>query len=305
MALHKIIIDWYTHNQRDLPWRKSDCTPWGILVSEVMLQQTPVVRVLPRWEAWMARWPTPEACAQASKSDILKMWDRLGYPRRALRLHAAAQAITTQGFFPANYQELRELPGVGDYTASAVSCFAFKNKEVVIDTNIRRVQARAITGTALPAPTLNASEKKLAAQLLPQQRLKSVQWNAAIMELGALVCTAKAPSCHQCPIHHECQWIKAGRPEAQYQPRGQTWQGTDRQVRGAIMAILRHASKEIPEELLTGPIVNTNYAEEEVQQHLAKLKKLQAPQKQRQKAVETLLQDGLASSYKQGLSLPQ
>ncbi|MFW7388287.1 MAG: A/G-specific adenine glycosylase, partial [Rothia mucilaginosa] len=239
-ALHHRINGWFLDQARDLPWRRDECTPWGVMVSEFMLQQTPVKRVLPVWEEWMRRWPTPADLAAEPASEAVRAWGRLGYPRRAQRLHGAAVAIVEQhgGEVPADYEALLALPGVGSYTAAAISVFAFGLRATVIDTNIRRVHARAVSGKALPSRSLTAAETRLAEALMPADTPTSCLWNAATMELGALVCTAKSPSCQLCPVEDLCAWVAAGKPEADYTPKGQSWHGTDRQVRGAVMAVL-------------------------------------------------------------------
>jgi A/G-specific adenine glycosylase len=222
------------------------------MVSEFMLQQTPVSRVLKPWAEWMARWPEPADLAEASPADVLRAWGRLGYPRRALRLREAAAEIVSRhgGQVPGTEEELLALPGVGSYTAAAVAAFAFGRKAVVLDTNIRRVLARAAGGEALPAPSPRASERALAASLLPEGRRESVTWNIAVMELGALVCTAKSPACGSCPLAGQCAWLQAGKPADRLAGRRKTqaWQGTDRQARGTVMAALRAAGpRGIPE----------------------------------------------------------
>lgn len=241
--LRDLVTTWYHQNARDLPWRSPDVSAWGILVSEIMLQQTPVVRVLPRWQDWMARWPTPAHLAAADTAEVLRAWDRLGYPRRALRLHQAAGAITEKydGVVPTTEEELRALPGIGSYTAAAVASFAHRRTAVVLDTNIRRVLARALAGTALPPPSPRKAESELAASLLPQDGAAAARWNAAVMELGALLCRARDPQCDQCPLAQHCAWLQAGRPadEHAHRRRTQAWHGTDRQARGRIMAAVR------------------------------------------------------------------
>ncbi len=172
----------------------------------------------------------------------MRAWGRLGYPRRALRLHAAATAIVERhgGDVPADHDELLALPGVGDYTASAVASFAFGARHPVLDTNVRRVFARVVEGVAFPSPSVTAAEKSLAASLMPEH--DAHRWAAATMELGALVCTARAPRCEACPVANRCRWRAAGYPEHDGPPRrGQAWAGTDRQVRGRLMAVLREA----------------------------------------------------------------
>ncbi|MTB73204.1 A/G-specific adenine glycosylase [Arsenicicoccus cauae] len=244
MDLHQPILQWYADHRRDLPWRHDDCSPWGVLVSEVMLQQTPVARVLPVWLEWMERWPTPGDLALAPAGDAVRAWGRLGYPRRALRLHQCATAIVEHhdGQVPTTEATLLTLPGVGAYTAAAVACFAHGERTVVVDTNVRRVQARTVSGVALPAPSLSRAETDLAAELVPADPATARVWNVAVMELGALVCTARSPRCTDCPVADLCVWRRAGRPPYDGPPRrSQGWEGTDRQVRGAMMAVLRAA----------------------------------------------------------------
>ena len=249
VALHKRVNDWFATEGRDLPWRRADCTAWGIFVSEMMAQQTPLSRVEPVWREWMRRWPTPSALAHAAPGDAVRAWGRLGYPRRALRLHEAATAMVERhgGEVPGSPEQLRTLPGVGAYTAAAVSCFAFGIPEVVVDTNIRRVQARAIEGRALPQPTLTRAESDLARECLPDEHAAANTWNVAVMELGALVCIARGPRCGDCPIADLCAWNVAGRPAYDGPPRrGQAWHGTDRQVRGELLRRLREACSPVP-----------------------------------------------------------
>ena len=240
------ILDWYAQNARELPWREPDTTAWGVLVSEVMLQQTQVARVWEPWLAWMQRWPGPAELAAAEPADVLIMWGRLGYPRRALRLHETAKAVVAHhdGVLPADPEKLLALPGIGEYTAAAVSSFAFEIPEVVIDTNVRRVHARIFTGVGAAAPSLTAAERRLAAALMPdtatpQGVAEANTWNVATMELGALICTARAPKCEQCPVLDQCAWVAAGKPEPETVAKTQSWNGSDRQVRGAIMGVLR------------------------------------------------------------------
>jgi A/G-specific adenine glycosylase len=218
-----------------------------------MLQQTPVVRVLPVWEDWLRRWPSPALLAAEASGEAVRHWGRLGYPRRALRLHAAAVAIVERhgGEVPGNHAELLELPGVGSYTAAAVAAFAFGRRETVVDTNIRRVHARLFSGTALPSQSLTAAEMRLAAELLPADVGLSVRWNAAVMELGALVCTARVPRCADCPLSADCTWRLAGKPAYDGPARkGQTYAGTDRQCRGRLLAVLRQSHGPVPKEAL-------------------------------------------------------
>ncbi|CAI9405179.1 A/G-specific adenine glycosylase [Aestuariimicrobium sp. T2.26MG-19.2B] len=249
-----IVLHWYTEHRRDLPWRSAERTPWGVLVSEVMLQQTPVVRVLPVWLEWMARWPEPADLASDPSSSAVAAWGRLGYPRRALRLHAAATAIATDhdGRVPSDLATLRTLPGVGEYTAAAVASFAFGRRAVVLDTNVRRVLARVAGGVEFPADHLTRAERDLAAAWTPDDPRVASTWAVAAMELGALVCTAKAPACDRCPVSSSCRWFLAGRPAHQGKPRrGQAWHGTDRQCRGVMLAELRESPRPLgTDELL-------------------------------------------------------
>ena len=247
--LHIPILSWYADNARDLPWRDPECSAWGVFVSEVMAQQTPVARVEPVWRTWMARWPTPAALAADSPGEAVRAWGRLGYPRRALRLHDAATAMVQRfdGTVPQDEADLLSLPGVGAYTAAAVAAFAFGRTAVVVDTNIRRVQARLVTGVAQAAPALTAGERALAERLLPRDPAESATWNVAVMELGALVCTARAPRCTACPVVSRCRWTARGRPAYDGPPRrGQAWAGTDRQVRGEIVQRLRESDAPLP-----------------------------------------------------------
>ncbi|MDO8147137.1 MULTISPECIES: A/G-specific adenine glycosylase [unclassified Isoptericola] len=253
-ALVERVTAWFAHAARDLPWRAADRTPWGVLVSEVMLQQTPVVRVEPVWREWMERWPTPAALADAPTSEVLRAWGRLGYPRRALRLADCARVIVARhdGEVPSGEEALRALPGIGEYTAGAVRAFAFGRRAVVVDTNVRRVQARAVTGVALPAPSYTAAERRLAVSLVPDGDEDAATWAAASMELGALVCTARTPRCDRCPVQDLCAWRLAGFPpdEHAHRRRTQSWDGTDRQVRGRVMAALRTAEGPVHRALL-------------------------------------------------------
>jgi A/G-specific adenine glycosylase len=243
-TLHEAVLAWYAAHARDLPWRGPGTSPWGVLVSEVMLQQTPVVRVEPVFRAWLERWPTPADLAADPPGEAVRAWGRLGYPRRALRLHAAATEIVArhQGELPATYAELLALPGVGRYTAAAVMSFAYGGRHAVLDTNVRRVLARAVSGRAQPPPSLTAAEQRLAESVLPDEPSVAARWAVAVMELGALVCTARSPFCDDCPIATRCTWQLAGRPAHDGPPqRRQAFEGTDRQARGRLMAVLRNA----------------------------------------------------------------
>lgn len=304
--LHLSMDRWFSEMARVLPWRSLDCSPWGILVSEVMLQQTPVGRVLPVWEDWMERWPEPADLASEPSGEAVRHWGRLGYPRRALRLHAAAVAIVEEhgGKVPDTHGALLSLPGVGDYTAAAVAAFAFGRRETVVDTNIRRVHARLVSGLALPAPSLTASEMRLAQSLMPDDARLSVRWNASVMELGALVCTARSPKCSDCPVRESCAWVAAGEPAPTYTPKGQAWHGTDRQLRGAVMAVLRVAASPVARELFERPAADLGFAVDGIAVPLAALHRLNSAPEQLERALEGLLRDGLAEMHDGGLRLP-
>ncbi|GAA1994594.1 A/G-specific adenine glycosylase [Nocardiopsis rhodophaea] len=276
------ILSWYQANARDLPWRRPDASPWSILVSEIMLQQTPVVRVWPAWEAWMERWPTPAALAAEPSGEAVRMWNRLGYPRRALNLHACAREIVDRhnGEVPDSHADLLALPGIGPYTAAAVASFAFGQRHAILDTNVRRVLARADTGIEYPPKTQSKAEVRLAESLLPPEADVAALWGVAIMELGALVCTARSPACADCPIADKCAWRLAGKPAHDGPPRrGQTYAGTDRQVRGRLLAVLRDAS---------GPV------------HKPALDAVWDEPIQRERALDALVADGLVDPLDDG-----
>ena len=231
------LLRWYEQARRDLPWRRAGVTPWQILVSEFMLQQTPVARVEPIWLAWVARWPTPSATAAASAADVLRAWGKLGYPRRAKRLHECATVIAGQfdDVVPSDVETLLTLPGIGAYTARAVACFAYQQRVPVVDTNVRRVVARAVHGIADAA----ASPRDLidVDALFPNDA-EAPRFSVALMELGATVCTARAPRCGLCPLS-TCAWRSRGFPAGTETRRVQRYAGTDRQVRGRLLDVLR------------------------------------------------------------------
>jgi A/G-specific adenine glycosylase len=234
MALvDRVVARWYEDNRRDLPWRASN--PWGVYVSEIMLQQTPVSRVLPAWRAWMAKWPEPTELADDSVGEAIRAWGRLGYPRRAKRLHEAAVVMRDShaGRVPDTPEALRALPGVGEYTAAAVAAFAYGRDTLVVDVNVRRFLVRLLTG-ADPAPSYSASERALAEEVLGGLEVPAPVWAAASMEFGAVVCTSRAPGCDTCPLAQQCDWVPGPRVS-----RTQTYEGTDRQARGAVLAVLR------------------------------------------------------------------
>jgi A/G-specific adenine glycosylase len=242
----ELLLPWYAAHSRELPWRAPGAGAWPVLVSEVMLQQTPVSRVLPAYTSWLDRWPTVSACARASPAEVVRAWGRLGYPRRALRLREAAAVCEERfhGAVPGDPALLRQLPGVGEYTAAAVAAFAGGTRIAVVDTNVKRVQARSVRGVNDPRP-VSAADRRAVAALLPAEQ--AARWSVAVMELGALVCTARAPRCTACPLRADCAWLTAGAP-AWTGPtaRPQGYAGTDRQVRGLILAALRAAPGHVP-----------------------------------------------------------
>ena len=281
------LLDWYRHNARDLPWRRAGFGAWGVLVSEFMLQQTPVTRVIPRLEAWLARWPTPASLAAASPADAVREWANLGYPRRALWLHRAAGEIRDrhEGTVPRDVDALLALTGIGDYTARAVAVFAYGDRHPVVDTNTRRVLARAIEGRSQPGPPGKGDLAAMAA-ILPAADRDAATMNAATMELGAVVCTARAPRCEICPIAHLCAWRAAGYPDTGDGRRKQArYEGSDRQARGAVLAVLREAPA-----------------------HEAPIYRVIADwpdAAQRDRAIDSLIGDGLAEATEGMLRLPR
>lgn len=236
--VRELLLAWFADHARELPWR-GGTSPWGVLVSEVMLQQTPVARVIPVWQTWLARWPVPAGLAAEPAAEAIRAWGRLGYPRRAMRLHAMATVITAEhaGQVPSTYEGLRALPGVGDYTAAAVVSFAFGGRAVVLDVNVRRFLTRFFDGQPAPPSHVTAAERVRAEALVPAE--SPAAWAAAAMEFGQLVCTARNPGCDRCPVADGCAWLALGRPGAQARTtKPQRYAGTDRQVRGVIVAHL-------------------------------------------------------------------
>ncbi|MBP2321323.1 A/G-specific adenine glycosylase [Kibdelosporangium banguiense] len=278
-----VLIDWYSKNKRDLPWRQPDTTAWGVLVSEIMLQQTPVSRVEPIWLEWMARWPVPSKLAEVSQGEVVRAWGKLGYPRRALRLHSAAAVIAAEhgDVVPSDVDTLLALPGIGAYTARAVAAFAYGKRVPVVDTNVRRVVARAVHGAGDAGPASNTRDMADVEALLPAEDAPAATMSIALMELGALICTARAPRCVDCPLLTDCAWQKAGRPEytGPLKPV-QRFAGTDRQVRGLLLDVLRDTD---------GPVER------------ARLDMVWADAPQRDRCLDSLLVDGLMEQTSAGL----
>jgi len=253
MTLADNAITWYDAHARDLPWRVPGTSAWAVLVSEVMLQQTPVVRVEPAWRSWMTRWPTPAALAAEPPAEAIRMWGRLGYPRRAMRLHQAAVAMVERhgGAVPDDLDQLLALSGIGTYTARAVATFAYGQRHPVVDTNVRRVIARAVAGAPDAGANTTAADLTAVGELLPIEPARAARASIAFMELGAVVCTARSPRCPECPFQNVCAWRLAGAvPLDGPSRKRQTYAGTDRQVRGLLLEVLRHATAPVGRDRL-------------------------------------------------------
>lgn len=240
------VLQWGLPRLRDLPWRRTR-DPWSILVSEVMLQQTQALRVIPKWQEFIAAYPSPLSCAAASLGDVLRLWQGLGYPRRARNLHAAATEIAAQGEFPSTLEALLSLPGVGQYTARAVLAFAFGVDAAVVDTNIARVLARVAGHRLTPKQAQAAAD----AALPPGD---SWTWNQCLMDLGAVLCRPTSPECESCPLAARCVWRASGDDpsvgSAGVSTRQARFDGSDRQARGRLM-----------KALVTGPIRPERFAD--------------------------------------------
>jgi A/G-specific adenine glycosylase len=281
------LLSWFAREGRPLPWRGDDVGPWEILLCEVMSQQTPVARVEPIWRSWLQRWPGPAELAAAAPADVIRMWGKLGYPRRALRLQECALVVVDRhrGRVPTDVDTLLTLPGVGDYTARAVACFAYGQRVPVVDTNVRRVVARAVHGAAEAGPPSARRDLAAVEALLPDDTGRAVAFSVAVMELGALVCTARAPRCDDCPLAPTCAWVAAGRPEWDGPRRkAQTFAGTDRQVRGLLLDVLRDGDGTAGRDRLDAVWPDAV---------------------QRDRALDSLLADGLMVRHGSGFSLPR
>lgn len=256
MDIGQRIADWYAAGHRDLPWRRPGFTAWGTLVSEFMLQQTPVARVIPALERWLARWPAPADLARVPPGDAVRAWERLGYPRRALALHAAATVIAERhgNVVPADVDALLALPGVGPYTARAVAAFAYGVRTPVVDTNVRRVLARALRGQGEAGPARTSTDLAEMDAVLPADPGRARLVNAGTMELGQTVCTSRAPRCAECPIAAACAWRAAGYPAyaGPRTPVQKKYEGSDRQVRGLVLRELRASDTPVPASVIAG-----------------------------------------------------
>lgn len=282
------VVAWFAGAARPLPWRAADVSAWAVLVSEFMLQQTQVARVQPRWEEWIGRWPTPAALAAEPPSEAVRAWDRLGYPRRALWLHRAATEIVERhgGEVPRDLESLLALQGIGPYTARAVAAFAFGDRHPVVDTNTRRVIARAVDGVEHAGPPATARDLAAMERLLPADRDAAHRFNAGAMELGATVCVARAPRCDACPIADACAWRAAGYPQhdGPRRARQARFAGSDREARGLVMRELRAAHRPVPRDELARVLPDD-------------------PDRFR-RAIEGLVADGLAVASADGYALP-
>lgn len=279
------VLGWFETAERDLPWRRTR-DPWAVLVSELMLQQTQVARVIPSYHAFVARFPDPGACAAAPVAAVIQAWAGLGYNRRAVNLHRAATAAVDRhgGRLPGTLTELMALPGIGPYTARAVLAFAFERPAAVVDTNVARVLARAVAGRRLRG----RETQVIADGLLPSAEIWA--WNQALLDLGALICTSRSPRCHECPLaaRERCAWATAGRPRpdpaAGMVSRQSTFAGSDRQGRGRLVATLRR-----------GPIARDR---------LAQAAGWPDDPVRAARAAAGLVADGLAADTGEGLALP-
>jgi len=291
LAWQTTLLDWYRASARDLPWRRAEFSDrfgaWGTLVSEFMLQQTPVNRVIPHLDAWLQRWPTPTAMSTATPAEVVHQWANLGYPRRALWLHRAAIEVTENhdGVVPRDVPTLLSLSGIGEYTARAVAVFHYGDRHPVVDTNTRRVIARAVDSRSQPDAPAKSDLQRMA-QLLPDDDADAASFNAAAMELGAVICTARAPQCEVCPIAASCAWLAAGRPDTGDGRRKQArYEGSDRQARGGVLRELRHAdSHRMPSDAVL----------------------IEWPDPvQRDRAIDSLIADGLIEAIDDELRLPR
>lgn len=287
MVSARQVNPWYRANRRDLPWRRPGFPAWGTLVSEFMLQQTQVSRVIPRLEEWLRRWPTPADLAATPPGEAVRAWDRLGYPRRALALHSAATAITERhdGEVPADVAALLALPGIGPYTARAIAVFAYGLRHPVVDTNVRRVIARAVDGRGHAGPAATARDLAAMEALLPADEPEAAVFNAGMMELGAIVCVSRDPKCNACPLAAVCRWRALGYPEYDGPRAGRQtrYAGSDREARGRILAVLRRHEVAVPDDSLVGAVPDAE---------------------RRAHILEGLVKDGLAVRLDDGYALP-
>ncbi|MSP78669.1 MAG: A/G-specific adenine glycosylase [Dehalococcoidia bacterium] len=289
MRVHRLLLEWFATHKRDMPWRRTR-DPFAILVSEFMLQQTQVARVTPKYEVFMTRFPTIEALAAASVSEVLKAWSGLGYNMRSIRLHRVAQEVVKSfgGTIPSAPDDLRKLPGIGAYSAAAVACFAFAAQMPTIDVNVRRVVGRVLFG--IESPSVKEMDQA-ATDLLPTGKARD--WNLALMDLGATVCTAKRPHCFECPLRDGCvaapEFESPLRQVAEstvtYKAK-QPFRESNRYYRGRIVEALRHVPDDGVPLARLGPTVKDGFKNRD----LPWLKKL----------VDGLAKDGLVFVIESG-----
>lgn len=308
--LRRRLLAWYRKHGRDLPWRRTN-DPYHAMVAEFMLQQTGVRRVLPVYDSFLRRFPSLKALADAPVSDVIRAWSGMGYNRRAINLQQAARTIVSEyrGNIPQNTAALQKLPGIGRYTAAAIACFAFQRPVAVMDTNIRRVLGRLITGRS--DVDANAGWA-LAEAAVPRDGARASAWHQALMDLGATVCSARRPKCGDCPVNDLCAarplFDGTNQPQIQYaelsdtlpslkvaerpQPKQQGWIGTTRYYRGRIVEALRnHRNRAMPLDEL-GPLVRDDYSSDKYEAWLREL-------------LTALERDGLVTVDSNGVGLPE
>jgi len=306
--VHQFLLQWYMAEQRDLPWRSTH-DPYAVLISEIMLQQTQVERVLPKYFQFLAAFPTLSDLASATTADVISVWVPLGYNRRAVNLQAIARQVIAKydGRIPDTIEELLTLKGIGRYTAGAIACFAYRKQVATVDTNIRRVLHRIFLGLEQPAPRLNdAQMRSLAEQVLPAG--EAYNWNQALMDLGATICSSGNPQCVRCPLQENClaysemsqhslfpsgtvlrQLRKVAEKKADYQT--QPFTSTNRYFRGRVVSLLRSLPTGTRMQLVDlGPQIKPTYSEED----LPWLQKL----------IGGLAKDGLVDCTAAGVRLP-
>lgn len=268
IAIRDALLGWFEANRRDLPWRHTR-DPYRILIAEVMLQQTQVDRVVPYYERFLELLPTVEALADAPTSMVITLWAGLGYNRRAVNLQRTAQAVMQlhDGVFPSDPEQLLSLPGIGPYTAGVIACFAFERPAAFTDTNMKRVIHRLIAGPDLPRPSLTDRELiAYAEQLVPSN--DAWRWNQALIEFGALQCTARKPACVICPLQTQCaafpaiQSVIANLPVGARKKQEAPFSGSNRYYRGRIVDGLRAAEGAHVALSALGPLVRQDYADE-------------------------------------------
>src|SRR6266516_234091 len=306
--VHSKLLHWYITEKRDLPWRSTN-DPYAILVSEIMLQQTQVDRVLPKYQQFLETFPTLADLAAASTAQVISSWVPLGYNMRAVRLQSIARQVISEygGRIPDTIEELLKLKGVGRYTAGAIACFAYQKQVATVNTNINRVLHRIFLGLEYPEPKLNNDQiLLLAEQVLPDG--KAYDWNQALMDLGATICTSSNPQCSLCPLHEVCkahtemlqyslfpsgtvlrELRKVAEKKATYQ--AQPFTSTNRYFRGRIVDHLRSlpAGQRMPLTIL-GPKIKRQFRTKD-------LIWLQQP-------IDRLAKDGLVDYAEEGVRLP-